>query len=390
MVKIIRRPDRAEGGITPEEKAKMDEYAQLWISRAMRTDPIEPDKLIPAIKRLYAVSGLKEPRVIIVPSPLVMAIAGVTAACVLEYRKNGFISSATFAATDAATDAATVAATRSATGKPYGWVLPMIEFFVGRGNTATSVLNALPNWWRMYQGGNMWAGWASWLGAARDILGLRLPIHDKYAAWEDCATHGGFRIMHPDFCMVCDFPEVLTKDEQNRPHNDTGPSHRWRDGWSLYHIHGVRVDGWIVEHPERITVKHIEDEQNAEVRRILIDRYGADRYLLDSGAKPIAKDSCGILYHKEVPEDEPIVMVRVLNSTPEPDGTLTQAQALKTFHPDTPVVKDGENIPLRDAPKTNRYKAYMLRVPPDVTSPKQAVAWTFGIAAEDYEPVFES
>ena len=87
--KIIRRPDRAEGGITAEEKLRMDDHAKLWISRALRTEPIEPDKIVPAIKALYAAAGLKEPRVVIAPSPLVMAFAYGASAAIWHVRKTG-------------------------------------------------------------------------------------------------------------------------------------------------------------------------------------------------------------------------------------------------------------------------------------------------------------
>ncbi|MGH9553254.1 MAG: DUF6745 domain-containing protein [Terriglobales bacterium] len=46
-------------------------------------------------------------------------------------------------------------------------------------------------------------------------------------------------------------------------------------------------------------------------------------------------------------------MVRVINSTPEPDGS---------------------------------YKHYFLRVPPEITTAKSAVAWTFDIDADKYSP----
>ena len=60
MQKIVRTPTRAEGGITPEEKARLDAHAQMWIGRIMRTDPIERDKIVPAGMRiLYAI--VKEP-----------------------------------------------------------------------------------------------------------------------------------------------------------------------------------------------------------------------------------------------------------------------------------------------------------------------------------------
>ncbi len=76
--KIIRRPDFAGGGLTEAERAAMAEHVKQWTARAFRTDPIEPDKITSAIHGMYRAAKLKEPRVVIVPSPLVMAIAGGT------------------------------------------------------------------------------------------------------------------------------------------------------------------------------------------------------------------------------------------------------------------------------------------------------------------------
>jgi hypothetical protein len=50
-------------------------------------------------------------------------------------------------------------------------------------------------------------------------------------------------------------------------------------------------------------------------------------------------------------------MVKVINSTAEPDGT---------------------------------YKEYFLRVPPDVSSAREGVAWTFGLEPHEYAPAVES
>jgi hypothetical protein len=94
--KIVRRPDFAGGGITDAERAAMAEHVKLWTARAMRTDPIVPDRIGSAIRDLYAAAGLKAPRVVIVPSPIVMAFAGGFAAGIWWLRKNG---RATYAAT---------------------------------------------------------------------------------------------------------------------------------------------------------------------------------------------------------------------------------------------------------------------------------------------------
>ena len=140
--------------------------------------------------------------------------------------------------------------------------------------------------------------------------------------------------MHEDFCMVCDFPAVLKVDDQNRPHCAEGPSHQWRDGWSLYFFHGVAIpeaQSHIITNPETITIAEIEAEQNAEIRRVMMERYGYERYIQDCDAEVV--DSCPVDYPivglrdakllvKSVLEDEDIVFVDLLNSTPEPDGTI--------------------------------------------------------------------
>ena len=73
--KMIRTKSKVTGGITSAEKELMDDHAQLWIKRDLRTEPIEPDKIIPAIEGLYKAADLEKPRVVIVPSPLAMAFA---------------------------------------------------------------------------------------------------------------------------------------------------------------------------------------------------------------------------------------------------------------------------------------------------------------------------
>lgn len=139
----------------------------------------------------------------------------------------------------------------------------------------------------------MWASYDCYLSAARDILGLQLPVHEKYAFWEQAAIEGGYRWMHDEFCIVCDFPEILSVDGQYRPHGESGPSHRWRDGWSLWYWHGVAVDEQIIMRGDSQTLADIQGEKNVEKRRVRIERFagvgttaadGWRRYLIESGA----------------------------------------------------------------------------------------------------------
>ena len=157
---------------------------------------------------------------------------------------------------------------------------------------------------------------------------------------------------------------------------------------NLYFWHGVLVPAFVVVRPDWITLEHISGEDNAEVRRIMIERYGCERYLIDANVEPINQDECGILYRKEIPNDEPLAMVRVLNPTPEPEGTLTEAEARSAFG--DAVIDQNLSTMVRigfmkqgSAP---RFKQYFLRVPPSITTAREAVAWTFDVPAKDWKP----
>ena len=295
--KIVRTPTRAEGGITPEEKTKLDAHAQLWVGRALRTAPIEPDKIVPAIEGIYAAAGLKKPRVVIVPSPLVMAMAYGAAAAVWYSRGKAATVATTLAATDVATDVATRAATfgtaYEATDAATDAAKSTPEEDAARACyriAGTFGLECARRWSGSYQAGNMWAGYESFLTGARDVLGLRLPAHANYAHWEQAAIHGGFRVLHPEFCIVSDFPELLKMDAENRPHCETGPSHRWRDGWSLYHWHGVKIPAEWIENKAALSAKTALTWPNVEQRRAACEILGWAAILTELKAKTIDRD----------------------------------------------------------------------------------------------------
>jgi hypothetical protein len=135
----------------------------------------------------------------------------------------------------------------------------------------------------------MWGGWVSFLTSFRDLGWLKLKEYENLKHYED-AGDAGFRCLHEEFCIVTENPEFIHMDAQDRPHCDDGPSHRWRDGWSLYHVHGVRVPDFVIMRPHEITPAIIKAEDNQEVRRVMIDRYGPQRYLHETKAELIDAD----------------------------------------------------------------------------------------------------
>lgn len=178
---------------------------------------------------------------------------------------------------------------------------------------------------KMYVGGNMWAPGVDFISFFRHVANLTID-YSKWRHYEAAAVHAGFRFMHPKFCIVVDFPERLLVDEARRPHCANGPSHRWRDGFEIYHWHGLRIPpekSWIITDKARITAEAIMAEENAELRRVMCE-VSEWRPLL-SRAREISADTDGAgnprrLLSVRVGNDD-LRILDVMNGSLEPDGT---------------------------------------------------------------------
>jgi hypothetical protein len=179
----------------------------------------------------------------------------------------------------------------------------------------------------------------------REVCGLELSgeLEERAIAYELAVQAGGcWCYPHLDFLMVCDRPVAIHRElvDSARPrgegshrlHRNNGPAMSWADGWGVHVVHGRRVPGWIIEQPEQVTVAAIEEQSNAEVRRIMLERYGLPRFMRDCGAQLV--DECGpdhpiaglrgarLLRKELLGEPEPLVYLQMINSTPEPDGSF--------------------------------------------------------------------
>jgi hypothetical protein len=156
--------------------------------------------------------------------------------------------------------------------------------------------------------------------------------------------------------FLCEKPVAAHFDEADRLHNERGAALAFADGLKHYALHGVALPANAIEQPDTITPEQIESAANMAQRWALMDLFGRDRYVATFG-EVVHEDQFGTLYRKQFPGEEPLLMVAVKNSTPEPDGT---------------------------------YRTYFLRVPPDIQTAKEAVAWTFSMSPDEYGPLKET
>lgn len=128
----------------------------------------------------------------------------------------------------------------------------------------------------------------------------------------------------------------------------TGVGLRWNS---------VAVNAQVAFFPETLTAGEALSERNAEVRRVMIERMGFERFMAEAKAV-------------------------VLNEDTDPGGP--RKLLMVTLDNDEPLVV----VSVR-CPSTGR--AYLIRVPPTMKTCRQAVAWTAGFDNEkDYIPVAET
>jgi hypothetical protein len=205
-----------------------------------------------------------------------------------------------------------------------------------------------------YFPGQLWIGhWnvgPVYTSFMREVCGLEL----EGGLWEDCVAYeqtvqsACWWYPHREFVMVSERPCEIHREirmparqwssvppsglhESFQLHHALGPAMSWPDGFRIHADHGRVVPGWVIESPQSITVAAIEAQSNAEVRRVMLERYGWARYIRDCGALvvdevPEDHPTAGLrgarLLRKELPgEPEPLVYLEMVNSTPEPDGT---------------------------------------------------------------------
>jgi hypothetical protein len=166
----------------------------------------------------------------------------------------------------------------------------------------------------------------------------------------------GWIVPHERVCWISERPSRIEADANGRLHSPDGPALKYRDGWEVCVWKDVEVPAWMIENPERIAVSEIDIAFDAAVRNAMIDIMTPERFIRSGGARQISKDETGTLWCKHWSYRGSIIgtwaAVEVVNGTAAADGSHIH---------------------------------YFLRVPARMRSAREAVAWTYGLSAEQYK-----
>lgn len=303
--------------LTEEHKAQLKPWTEKWIKNALNCDRMTADDKIACaghVAKMYESVGLQKPGLtLFVPSPFAACIIGGFAAAISELGAKSKYSIQEMAEI--------VLKSNTESPRTDRWYrstynVKDLNKKLGLGKAG---LEAIQNVHNMWNGGNQLSGWLGYVTFFRYIAKVDVDF-TKWHDYEQLGVLSGPRIMHNDFCIISDRPVKYLINAAQLPHCEDSPFVEWTDGTCLYSHNGVRVPSWIISNPELITPKNIDDEPDLETRRIMIDKFGKDKYVASSG-KIIHTDDYGTLYKKDVAGDVPVMMVKVVNSTAEPDGT---------------------------------------------------------------------
>jgi len=128
-------------------------------------------------------------------------------------------------------------------------------------------------------------------------------------------------------------------------HADGKPAILYPDGFSVWCLHGVHVTKQIAETPaDKLPVKLVIDEENAEVRKEIIRKIGIERVLAELDAKERDKDDVYELLELDLQDvnNQPYVYLKMFNpSTSEIHFERVRPNC--TSIPEALAYRDGED-----------------------------------------------
>lgn len=194
--------------------------------------------------------------------------------------------------------------------------------------------------------------------------------------------HAGWAILDEKIAILCERPTIFsinyTTQRTPQLHSDIGPAVAYADGFRQYFIREIPIEPWVFESPELLTPDLIDNEKNAELQQIYLQRYGFDRYMQSGNISILHKDvdEAGrerVLFKKVVNVvDEPYVAVSYFNWTPEPDGTYKQY--FSRVHPELRALTQ------------DPMGRYVLGDTKQKLTCHNAIASTFGKLGKEYHP----
>ena len=171
----------------------------------------------------------------------------------------------------------------------------------------------------------------------------------KGKAIQSLVKYCGWIYPTKSFAIICDRPRKISVDNQQRLHAEAEPAIEFADGFSVYAYHGVVLpEEYGLVPPYQWRSQWLLEEDNAELRRVLIQEIGYERI-------------CQELQAIELDNWQEYALLKI-NAWIDVESVYL----LKMTCPSTGHI-------------------HVLRVPPNIQSAREAISWVnWGVDPEDF------
>ena len=339
--------------LTPEQEALIPVYLEKWRAIALSTEPIDRYKAADAVKGFYAAICQQEPKIVFFDSPNA-AHQNLLSLDSLPSDISYLISSEIIVAIQAKI--------RSQLKNMKLWMYIDRLFRMGGGSYFSWQIDNELRGERSDEEDETEAyifrvispDTSGERGSIIDyyISGLSISCKEHQYKWESyqsLADNCGWVYLFEGICYVCDRPRILSFDSQQQLHAEGAPAIQFADGFSVYAYHGTRLpEKYGKVHPQQWHSEWLLLEDNAELRRVLIQGIGYDRI-------------CQELQAVELDSWQEYTLLKI-----DSNVDVEAIYLLKMTCPSTEYI-------------------HALRVPPDLTSAREAIQWVnWGIDPEEF------
>lgn len=154
-------------------------------------------------------------------------------------------------------------------------------------NKIHNLINSqMSNWWY----GQHNASWIGYYTYCKDVFKIELGNEKLFYVLSDIVKNSHWILPYDTFCFMSERPLEIHINTQNQLHRDGGAAIRYKDGFSIWVLNNVRVTREIAETPfNKLDAHLLVKEGNAEVRREISKKIGAERICKDLNAKELER-----------------------------------------------------------------------------------------------------
>jgi hypothetical protein len=123
------------------------------------------------------------------------------------------------------------------------------------------------------------------------VLGIELLDETYYKI--NLSKYTGWWAAYRALVIIQHRPTSITFNDDGALHNEDGPAISYRDDFGVYFWNGRRIEPekeWIIHTPDKIGIESFTGERNTEIRRIMLEKMGSERFFAETNSEEIDYD----------------------------------------------------------------------------------------------------